>query len=344
MNLITIACVNLAKFHEPELDHVPPQSLAWKIALGAVDTDPRRVFSTPAANKYRGYQFPDPFLFITGSNHRSMMLAWLMMRAQWLQSLVNADSAPQLPVPQHWRNFLHDLAKEMGLLPMIPSTSKGSHGGVQKKKGKDQALTKKPGNRRSHKAKEVQASIFSGVVSLEKRPDVVYWGDAVVMQGDKDDGLTPNVMSQVIWNTFEQNFRYEIRHLDRQLLPAAWASDSEAGLREDLIRRIFPDDNNGLVVSAGPPSAIGLAAENWQDRLKHVEALRQLVKGWPGADARQLKARYIAEGISEAKFRESEGMVVKAYCQTFFDTFGRAPCTPHQTSRASDNQKHGLSN
>lgn len=145
-----------------------------------------------------------------------MMLAWLMMRA-----LVNTDSAPQLPVPQHCRNFLHDFAKEMGLLPTIPSTSIGSHGGVQKKKGKDQTQTNDLENRRSRKAKEVQASIFSGVVSLGKHPDMVYWGDVVVMQGDKDNSLTPNIMSQVIWNTFEQNFRYEIRQLDRHLLPAA---------------------------------------------------------------------------------------------------------------------------
>lgn len=92
---------------------------------------------------------------------------------------------------------------------------------MQKKKGKDQTQTNDLENRRSRKAKEVQASIFSGVVSLGKHPDMVYWGDVVVMQGDKDNSLTPNIMSQVIWNTFEQNFRYEIRQLDRHLLPAA---------------------------------------------------------------------------------------------------------------------------
>jgi len=208
------------------------------MALETVDTDSRRIFLTPAANKFRGYQFPDPFLFITGSNHRSMILAWLMVRAQWLQSLVNADSAPQLPILQHWHNFLYDFAKEMGLLPMIPSMSKGIHGGVQTKKGKDQTLTKKLTNCHSCKAEEVQASIFSSAMSLGKHPDMIYWGDVVVMQGDKDNGLTPNIMSQVIWNTFEQNFRYKIRHLDCHLLPAAWPLDSEAGLCENLIRRI----------------------------------------------------------------------------------------------------------
>jgi len=200
--------------------------MSQNYALEAVDTDSRRIFLSPAANKFRGYQFPDPFLFITGSHHQSMILAWLMVQAQWLQSLINADSAPQLPIPQHWRNFLYDFAKEMGLLPIIPSMSKGIHGGVQKKKGKDQTLTKKLTNHHSCKAKEVQASIFSSAVSLGKHSDMIYWGDVVVMQGDKDNGLTPNIMLQVIWNTFKQNFCYKICHLDRHLLPAAWASDS----------------------------------------------------------------------------------------------------------------------
>lgn len=328
------------KFHEPEHDFTPPQSPVWKKALAAVNTDSRRVFSNPIGNKQRGYQFPDPFLFLTGANHRSMILAWLMMRAQWLQSLVNVDSAPQLPSPQHWRNFLYEFAKEMSLLPTPPPMNNIARGGVQKNKGKDRSANKSLVNRRS-KAKEVQASIFSSAVSLVSRPDVVYWGDVAVMQGDNDIGLTPLIISQVIWNAFEQNFRYEIRQLDRHLLPDAWASVSEAGLREDLIRHIFPDDSNGLIIPAGPasPSHLGLAADNWQDRVKYVEALRRLVSGWPGDASRQLKARYISEHSSEANFRESEGMVVGVYCQTFFDNFVRAPCTPHRISGVSNHHE-----
>jgi len=190
LNLIVIASVNLTKFHELEHDYVPPQSPAWKKALAAVDTDSWHIISNPIGNKLCGYQFPDLFLFITGVNHRSMILAWLMMQAQWLQSLVNIDSAPQLPTPQHWRNFLYDFAKEMCLLPTLPSMSKVAHGGVQKNKGKDWSVTK-GSNCCSSKAKEVQASIFSSAVSLGCRPDVVYWGDVAVMQGESNIGLTP---------------------------------------------------------------------------------------------------------------------------------------------------------
>ncbi|EDR01937.1 uncharacterized protein LACBIDRAFT_332757 [Laccaria bicolor S238N-H82] len=154
-------------------------------------------------------------------------------------------------------------------------------GGVQKNKAKDRPVPKGT-NRRSSKAKEVQASIFSNAVSLGGRPDVVYWGNVAVMEGENDTGLTPDIISQVIWNTFELNFRHEIHQLDCHLLPAAWASVSEAGLRDT---------------------------------------------------SKQLKARYMSESISEAKFRESEQAVVVVYCQTFFDNFGRAPCTLHEISQ-----------
>ena len=89
------------------------------------------------------------------------------------------------------------------------------------------------------------------------------------------------------------------------------------------------------MVGTTPPSHLGLVADNWQDRVNYVEALRRVVSGWPGDASKQLKVRYMSESMSEAKFRESEDVVVKVYCQTFFDNFGRAPCTPHRISRGS---------
>ena len=120
-----------------------------------------------------------------------------------------------------------------------------------------------------------QLLFFSSEVSLTCHPDVVYWGDLAVMQGENNARITPDIISQVIWNTFEQNFHHEICQLDRHLLPAAWASISEASLHVNLICCIFPDDSNGLVISTGMPSPsnLGLVADNWQDHLKYMEAL-----------------------------------------------------------------------
>ncbi|EDR14715.1 uncharacterized protein LACBIDRAFT_321955 [Laccaria bicolor S238N-H82] len=242
--------VNHTKFHKPEHSFVPPQSPTWKNALAAVDTNPCRISSSLSARNLRGYQFPDPFLFISGNHKRLMILAWLMMQDQWLQSLVGVDSTPQLPSPQHWRSFLHDFAKIM-------------------------QLGKKPNpsnQRRAQKAKEAQGSIFSSAVSIGDRPGTVYWGDVVAMQGETDH-LSLLMMAQVIWNAFEQNLRYEVRHLDRYLLPSAWTSDSSAGVRENLIRSIFPEDSDGVLVAGVPLFTQGLAAEKWQDRLAPIHVV-----------------------------------------------------------------------
>lgn len=233
-------------------------------------------------------------------------------------------------MPQHWRNFLHDFARDMGLLTSNPSAGQRTtaSGGIKKNKGSKPVAATTQQQRRAQKAKEQQGSIFSGAVTLAGRPDIVLWGNVAVMQGESDL-LSAPIMAQVIWNAFEQNFRYEIRHLDRLLLPAAWASDSAAGLREDLIRRVFPDDSDGLLI-AEQRSNQGLAAKNWRDRLNYVEALRRVMVGWPGDAAWRLKARYISSDTTQTRFEETEQAVVSLYCQTFFDTFGRAPCTPHQ--------------
>lgn len=266
-----------------------------------------------------------------------MILAWLMMRDQWLQSLVGVDSTPQLPLPQHWRNFLHDFAKTMQLVPSVPPTSNASFGGVQKSKGKKAT----PSNqRRAQKAKDVQASIFSSAVSLGDRPFTVYWGDVVAMQGETDH-LSFLIMAQVIWNAFEQNFRYEVRHLDRHLLPSAWASDTSAGVRENLIRSVFPEDSDGVLVTGVPLFTRGLAAEKWQDRVDYVEALRRLMTAWPGDGARRLKARYLSHSSTQAVFEQTEQMVASLYCQTFFDCFGRAPCTPHRIPGFTEQSSSG---
>ncbi|EDR09165.1 uncharacterized protein LACBIDRAFT_296504 [Laccaria bicolor S238N-H82] len=318
--------VNHTKFHEPEHSFVPPQSPTWKNALAAVDTNPRRISSSLSARNLRGYQFPDPFLFISGNHNRLMILAWLMMRDQWLQSLVGVDSTPQLPSPQHWRSLLHNFTKIMQLVPSVPSTSNTSFGGVQKNKGKKP----NPSNqRRAQKAKEAQGSIFSSAVSIGDCPGTVYWGDIVAMQGETDH-LSLLMMAQVIWNAFEQNLRYEVRHLDRYLLPSAWTSDSSAGVRENLICSMFPEDSDGVLVAGVPLFTQGLAAEKWQDCLAYVDALRRLMTVWPGDGARRLKARYLSNSTTQAVFEETEQMVASLYCQTFFDCFGRAPCTPHQ--------------
>lgn len=255
------------------------------------------------------------------NNRRSLTLAWLMMRSQWLQSLVNVDAAPLLPAPQHWRNFISDFARDMSLTTPAPPSSTSNATSLQVQK------PTKP-NRRSQKAKEMQGSIFAGPVAPATRPDVVYWGDLAVMEGQVDN-LTPNVTAEIIWNLFEQNFRYEVRHLDRLLLPDAWSTEAGAGSREDQIRRMFPMGHDDILVGKMPRMSLGLVAEDWGNRILHVDALRGLMAGWPGDFSQEL-AKMCLRPVTPDEFAKIEMKVISHYCQTFFDQFGRAPCTPHQ--------------
>lgn len=271
-----------------------------------------------------------------------------MMRSQWLESMVNVDAAPLLPALQHWRNFLYDFARHMSLshfsgerastsapASLTSHATPSQRSVVQKPREKAKAKHGSE-NRRSQKAKEMQGSIFAGPVAPATRPDVVYWGDLAVMEGEVDN-LTPNVTAEIIWNLFEQNFRFEIRHLDRVLLPDAWSTESGAGSREDQIRRMFPIDNNEILVAKMPRMSLGLVAEDWGNRILHVDALRGLMAGWPGDFAQEL-AQMILRPVTPGEFEKIEMKVTSHYCQTFFDQFGRAPCTPHQVPEYTPRQ------
>ena len=154
------------------------------------------------------------------------------------------------------------------------------------------------------------------------------------MEGNSDN-LTPAISAEILWNLFEQNFRLELRMVDQQVLPADWASQESAAVRDELVRRTFPEDDDGYIVGRLPETNVGLVAENWRDRARSVEALRVLITGWPGPDAQALASMSVFDGsgnltTTRGHFERMEEMVVGLYCQTFFDYFGRAPSTPHR--------------
>lgn len=187
---------------------------------------------------------------------------------------------------------------------------------------------------RGESLKEVRETFFGPRVQVGERPHSIFWRDVSVMEGNTDN-LTPEISAEVVWNLFEQNFRLEIRMVDQQVLPADWASQDLAAVRDELVRRIFPEDDEGYIVGRVPASNVGLVAENWRDRVRAVEALRVLVAGWPGPDALALASMSLFDGsgkltTTRAHFERVEEKAVGLYCQTFFDYFGRAPSTPHR--------------
>jgi hypothetical protein len=311
----------------------------WKKGLLKVNPDPSRI--KVSKDRVRGYQFPDPWLFMKGTNRKAFTLAWLISRSQWLQSFTSLDNSP-MPAPhtQHWRNFLYRFSKEMNLVDAARaeelSTSQPSQKGKTPAKGsrKPEKSKQKHSSSREESSKNVQTTVFGPRVKVGERPHSIFWRDVSVMEGNADN-LTPAISAEIIWNLFEQNFRLEIRMVDQQVLPADWALEELAGVRDELIRRIFPEDDDGYIVGRMPENNVGLVAENWRDRVRSVEALRMLITGWPGPDAHALASMSMFDGCGKltttrAHFERVEEMAVGLYCQMFFDYFGRAPSTPHR--------------
>ena len=270
-----------------------------------------------------------------GTNRKAFTLAWLISRSQWLQSFTSLDNSP-MPAPhtQHWRDFLYRFSKEMNLVDAAraehSSTSKTLANGSRKPEKSKQ----KHSSSRGESAKKVQTTVFGPRVKVGERPHSIFWCDISVMEGNADS-LTPAISAEIIWNLFEQNFRLEIRMVDQQVLPVDWASEELAGVRDELIRRIFPEEDDGYIVGRLPENNVGLVAENWRDRGRSVDALRMLISGWPGPDAQALASISIFDGcgkvtMTRAQFEHAEEMAVGLYCQTFFDYFGHAPSTPHR--------------
>ena len=112
----------------------------------------------------------------------------------------------------------------------------------------------------------------------------------------------------------------------------AWSTESGVGAREDLIRRMFPINNNEILVGKMPRMSLGLVSEDWSFRILHVDALRGLMAGWPGEFSQEL-AQMCLRPVTPGEFEKIEMKVISHYCQTFFDQFGRAPCTPHQVPK-----------
>ena len=311
----------------------------WKKALQNVNPDPSRIKSSK--DRVRGYQFPDPWLFMKGTNRKAFTFAWLISRSQWLQSFTSLDYSPApAPHTQNWRDFLYRFSKEMNLVDASraedPPTSQLSQKGKTLAKGgrKSEKSKQKYAIKRGESLKNAQTSFFGPRVKVGERPHSIFWREVSVMEGNSDN-LTPAISAEILWNLFEQNFRLELRMVDQQVLPADWASQESAAVRDELVRRTFPEDDDGYIVGRLPETNVGLVAENWRDRARSVEALRVLITGWPGPDAQALASMSVFDGsgnltTTRGHFERMEEMVVGLYCQTFFDYFGRAPSTPHR--------------
>ncbi len=89
-------------------------------------------------------------------------------------------------------------------------------------------------------------------------PTNVYWGGDLIKTADNlvegSIELLDDLVRDILWDLYEQNFRFELLALDKCVLPRLAMSEGERSAREDMLSSLFLD---GL----GDPSSLADARQ-----------------------------------------------------------------------------------
>jgi hypothetical protein len=300
---------------KPFMPHAIP---SWTTALANVD-------KTRLQKATLGYAFPDPNMIAGSSNCSKYIVNWLACRAACIWRFTNEHcNLFEQAKSQDWRDFLsRSIERQLDDNgDPLPVTSESTQAQVRKRKA---------------------AEFFSAVFPLKEKPETVFWHDHAILAGDPtrmQEDLTLEVTTEILWDLFEHNFRFELLALDRMIHTLEWGSSPAYIVRDNLLRGVFFDedgDSDGAYVVSGiPDENYGLAANDWRKRHGFVETLRQVMLTWPRS---HLLPQDVLSKDYDSFLRE-EISVATFYCQTFYDVFGRAAVIPHRLYLLSSSTSH----
>jgi hypothetical protein len=278
----------------------------WANALKKVNRSLSRLVQEHKAKTHYGhYALPEPALFVTPASDEkkiSYIFTWLRARPALMYRLWKHHSTALSN--QTWRNFL-----EMGR-----NAGKGLKEGAVK----------------SAKSRELIIQVMGGVIDSITASESSSSADSFPVVWEGED-LTPGempekkVVSEILWELFELNFRIELFSLDSRASLVGLDTQS----RLERIQKCFVDVD---FLRAHIPSANrGLVADDWETRLPYVFALRDIMVSWVGCRQfiKPLSPAELMGGFSKMRFQEVEAEVTQFYTQSFFDYFGRAASIPH---------------
>jgi len=312
--------INLAKFNVPSSPMMPAPAPAWKRALQGINNNRRNVLEHDQRKALKGYACLDPFVIIgqdvKDDRAAKNLVCWLFVRLKWLSRTVtmDADSPVAMPSPQHWRDFLVQVAIRTGLEARRDGSTR---------------------RRDTCSDPAVMESFFNDTSSITAPVDIC-WGNQLVRSANDIRGghlgISPVFAKEMVWDLFEHNFRMELLSLDRVLVPRKHMSASQHSEREAMVADVVPQ---GLfVLHKLPVKDEGLAGRLWMDRMEYVEAFRALLSTWPGSKAGVLATMSAGsrEGSTFVSNRDRvervEAVAYPFYCQTFFEYSGHALTIP----------------
>ncbi|KII83481.1 hypothetical protein PLICRDRAFT_180385 [Plicaturopsis crispa FD-325 SS-3] len=280
--------------------YTPPAIPVWRAACLDVDTRPELLEPNRPREKL-GHRYPDPGLFIGSSKRGLYLVNWLASRSAWLYKMVNSEDDDASAGNQLWRDFL----------------------GYNYSNPPDNDADTRAAARRQC-AKRLFNMDLNGTF-----PSQVYWHDVAVMAGQPElFDVNLQLTREIIWDSYEHSFRFELRALDRLVCPELWASNAAA--QDQLIMEVF---GGSYTMAEFPVINEGLAAEQWVDRVPALEHLRRVVVRWKNPPMVVMEQRLHVHPAIANRGTQVEALEVelaKFYCQTFFSWFNRAPVLPHR--------------
>lgn len=342
----------------PEARSIP----SWEAALQALPLHA----TSPRSDTLRGSALPPPSALEGSGNLKLYIGGWLATRAVHVANAFESILEPRaFPSRQQWKNFLNTLrfhfeSSAQGNLQFLSvedkrrriedrasaqaSSSPRPPPGRVQPPGAQKNGKKKAGKKSSSAStgRHTRHEMLESLPLTKEKISRVAWLEKQLLLDNREvfeRELSDDVVSEVMWELYELNFRLELLLLDQHLLPNVWkagtADDRKRTCRDLTLRAVFPLVNRhpgSYFVDSIPNVNAGLASFDWRERARHVLALRDVVVEWPGHP----------DGIERATFRSDEHAmgvlehtVVQFYCTTFHSYFGRPPVPPIRLPAAS---------
>ena len=230
-----------------------------------------------------------------------------------------------MPLSQNWKDLLWKISQGLGLEKPSPSSEQDTSA----RQGNMEPEARRPVKRKTRggvQSKYDVAQVFN--LDIRTKPVNVFWGGDLIKTADNlADGsieLPNDLVRDILWDLYEQNFRFELLALDKCVLPRLAMSEEARSAREDMLSSLFLD---GLVILHRlPMQDSSLGAREMMKRKPFIGAFYMFLSAWPGAASYRI---FTSAQLSDDNLQEAEESASRFYCQTFFDYFGRAACVPH---------------
>jgi hypothetical protein len=311
--------VGREKFVEPKNLLSPPAITAWEAGLNNVTLRDEPIHKKQAAGKYEAYVFPDPRWFLNATESRCARLLknWLKSRQTWIWRASHSQSGVPTMSITLWKEALH-LGFGSGAKVTLTS-SKGQH---IKKMLEHFGCTLSPDG-----SLQLPSAGLPGETVTQGEP---IWKQKTIACTDSELPKD-SVVTEVMWELYELNFRFDLLMLDQILTGSLrWSVEKRLERQRKVERCFYEGDGVHYLLAHPVVPAIntGLASDSTEVRHTYVVKLARLILDWNTPIPTTISS-LVNKTLGLTDMRNFEVAVAEFYCQTFYNKIGRAPLTPH---------------